>query len=198
VKYGELNLGQIEAIVNGLGGMDGVRRFLSGELVVKLVDRNWSIWKTIKLGTGIKDADDFRKAIKDCGMQIGDWANDILCKPQFTVATEETEVDLVIVSVAELGFKNRAKLKDIFTRAKELGLQLCPNEVGPQLRLQYPDQSKNEWLIIGMEPVADSVGYLRLFSVAHGGGGLWLGAYYDYPDSVWISSNRFVFVLPRK
>lgn len=35
MKYGELNLGQIEALVNKLGGMDGVRRFLSGELVVK-------------------------------------------------------------------------------------------------------------------------------------------------------------------
>lgn len=34
MKYGELNLGQVEAIVNKLGGMDGVRRFLSGETVV--------------------------------------------------------------------------------------------------------------------------------------------------------------------
>ncbi|TSC94043.1 MAG: hypothetical protein CEN87_712, partial [Parcubacteria group bacterium Licking1014_1] len=44
------------------------------------------VWKTIKLGTGSKNADDFRKAIKDCGMKIGDWANDILGKPEFTVA----------------------------------------------------------------------------------------------------------------
>jgi len=35
MKYGELNLGQIEAIVNKLGGMDGVQHFLSGELVIK-------------------------------------------------------------------------------------------------------------------------------------------------------------------
>jgi hypothetical protein len=31
MKYGELNLGQIEAIVNKLGGMEGVRRLLAGE-----------------------------------------------------------------------------------------------------------------------------------------------------------------------
>jgi len=37
MKYGELNLGQIEAAVNKLGGMDGVRRLLSGDLVVKAV-----------------------------------------------------------------------------------------------------------------------------------------------------------------
>lgn len=35
MKYGELNLGQVEAIVNKLGGMNGVQRFLSGELVVE-------------------------------------------------------------------------------------------------------------------------------------------------------------------
>ncbi|MDO8495220.1 MAG: hypothetical protein Q7S32_01675 [bacterium] len=38
MKYGELNLGQIEAIVNKLGGMDGVQRLLSGELVFKAVE----------------------------------------------------------------------------------------------------------------------------------------------------------------
>ena len=38
MKYGDLNLGQMEAIVNKLGGMDGVRRFLSGETVIKAVE----------------------------------------------------------------------------------------------------------------------------------------------------------------
>ncbi len=39
VKYSELNLGQIEAIVNKLGGMEGVQRFLSGkvEIVAKSI-----------------------------------------------------------------------------------------------------------------------------------------------------------------
>ena len=39
MKYGELNLGQVEALVNKLGGMDGVKRFLAGtvEVVVKSI-----------------------------------------------------------------------------------------------------------------------------------------------------------------
>jgi hypothetical protein len=37
MKYGELTLGQVEAIVNKLGGMDGVKGFLSGALVVTKV-----------------------------------------------------------------------------------------------------------------------------------------------------------------
>ncbi|MCX6760056.1 MAG: hypothetical protein NTW46_01795, partial [Candidatus Nealsonbacteria bacterium] len=38
MKYGELNLGQVEAIVNKLGGMEGVQRFLRGELTLKEPD----------------------------------------------------------------------------------------------------------------------------------------------------------------
>ncbi len=34
MKYGELTLGQVEAIVNKLGGMESVKRFLAGEAVV--------------------------------------------------------------------------------------------------------------------------------------------------------------------
>jgi hypothetical protein len=34
MKYGELNLGQVEAIVNKLGGIEGAMRLLRGELKV--------------------------------------------------------------------------------------------------------------------------------------------------------------------
>lgn len=39
MKYGELTLGQVEAIVNKLGGMGGVKRLLSGETVVSVANR---------------------------------------------------------------------------------------------------------------------------------------------------------------
>lgn len=37
MKYNDLSLGQIEAIVNKLGGMEGVQNFLSEKIVVKPV-----------------------------------------------------------------------------------------------------------------------------------------------------------------
>ena len=193
MKYGELNLGQIEAIVNRLGGMEGVQRFLSGELILKEIEYEWQVFKTIKLGTGLKTADDFRKSLKDNGFSIGDWANDILGKPAFTVAPEETEIDLVVVSVAELGFKNGATREQIYTRAKERGLNLCPAQVGPQLRLQYKDQPDGEVLIVAMEPITGSGGPLKLFRVRRDDSALWLSSYYGQPGHVWYSAYRFVF-----
>ncbi len=150
-------------------------------------------FKTIKLGT-LKDVAAIRKAIVDAGGHIGDWTNDLLGKDAFTVATKETEVKLVVASVAELGFKDGAKYSDICQRAKQLGLDLCPAEVGPQLRLQHTDQSNGEQLRIAMEPITDSDGNLGVFLVAHADSELYLFSLSGQPDSFWCGSDRFVFI----
>lgn len=195
MKYSQLNLGQIEAVVNKLGGMDGVKALLAGETIIQTIKRKFDIWKTINLGTH-KSADDFRKALKKSGNKIYDWADDILGTSDFNkrIAQTEKEIDLVIVTVEELGFKDSATRKEIYDRAIELGLKLCPAEVGPQLRLQYEDQPNGEYLHISMEPITDSGGDLGVFGVEHGDGGRWLDAYYGPPDDVWRSDGRWVFV----
>jgi len=194
MKYGEITFGQMEAIVNKLGGMDGVQRFLSDELVVSTSAKVWKTWRTVKLGTGLKIANDFRKAIKQSGMEISEWGNDLLGKSAFTVSSEEVEVELINVSVAELGFKYKATYKDICVRARELGLDLCPNEVGPQLRLQYNDQPKDEWLLVAMEAITDSNGSLRVFHVKRDDGGLCLGGGSGRSDYFWHGNDRFLFL----
>ncbi|MFA4999001.1 MAG: hypothetical protein WC514_03200 [Candidatus Paceibacterota bacterium] len=158
----------------------------------------FNIWKTIKLGTGLKTADDFRKSLKDNGFNIGDWANNILGKPSFKTVTEETEVDLVKVTVADLGFKKGARRDQIYDRAKDLGLELCPPEVGPQLRLQYRDQPNGEWALIGMELITGSGGGLGVFGVGCDYSGLWLIGGWGFPGGVWGPDCLWVFCLPRK
>ena len=198
MKYNDFSLGQVEAVFNKLGGAEGVMEFLSGKTMVVKVPfdgkTTFNVWKTIKLGTH-KDADALRKAMKKANFTIGDWANDILSKSAFTVASAEEEIQLVNMSVAELGFKDGATYGNICSKAKELGLELCPNEVGPQLRLQYKDQPKGEYLRIAMEPITDSDGNLGIFSVEHDGGGLWLNGSNGLSGNFWGAYNRFVFRL---
>ena len=195
MKYGELNLGQVEAIVNKLGGMEGVQRFLSGEFVVKMVERSFTIWKTITLGA-YQSSSEYRKALKVDGYRIGDYADQILNKVK--INETEVQIDLVIMTVAELGFKNGATRQQIYDRAIELGLELCPAEVGPALSLAYQDQPYRKGLLIAMKPIAASDGYLGVFGVGHGHGRRWLGSIYDRPDSFWNTDYRWVFVAPRK
>ena len=153
-------------------------------------------WRTLKLGTGLRSADNFRKDLKKSGYKISGWANDILGKPEFIVtSTKEVEVGLVNISVAELGFPNGATCKEIYQKVTELGLELCPPEVGPQLRLQYQNQPMNEQLFIGMEPIAGSDGRLGVFSVERAGDGRWLDTDYGGSGLVWSGSSRWVFLL---
>lgn len=161
--------------------------------VVSPLSKVWKILKTIHLGTGLKTADDFGKAVKSALMKIDDRANDILDKSAFTVAQVETEVELACATVKELTGKNMATLRDIFDAIRCIG-DLCPAEAGPQLRLQYTDQPKGERLVIAMEPITDSDGGLRLFSVEHCGDGPWLSADFGDPDGVWSGFYRFVFL----
>lgn len=150
------------------------------------------VWKTIRIGNH-PDNGALRQTVLDNGYRISNWADDILGK--VGVTTEPEEIDLVIVTVAELGFPNGGTREKIYSRAESLGLMLCPAEVGPQLRLQYPadEQPLNEWLLVAMEPIKVSDGYLEVFYVARHAYGAWLGSSYDSPGHVWHASGRWVF-----
>ncbi|MCX6722178.1 MAG: hypothetical protein NTY04_03235 [Candidatus Staskawiczbacteria bacterium] len=160
-----------------------------------------TVWQTIKLGTGLKTGEDFYKALKENGF-AAEGVRNMLGKPEFTVATKETEVDLVAVTVAELGFKDGADRKDVYAKAQQLGLQLCPAEVGPQLRLQYKFQHHETGFIIGMKPICSSVfssgDYLAVFDVEEHNSNLLLAPYFESFCSANNWFYKWVFILPRK
>jgi hypothetical protein len=131
------------------------------------------------------------KALTSNGFRISDWAGDILKKT--TLASAETEIELVLVTVSGLGFTKATRRDVIYDRARELGLDLVPAEVGPQLRLQYTDQPLNEWMVMAMEPIAYSDGGLGVFRVVHNHDGRWLSADYGIPGRMWSPDYRWVF-----
>ena len=80
--------------------------------------------------------------------------------------------------------------------ALELGLELCPAEVGPVVRLAYKDQPLSGWLIIAMNVITVSDGGFSVFREEHDDRGLWLSAGYGHPESFWGSDKHFVIVRP--
>ncbi len=167
---------------------------LATEQALRLPIMERPIWKTLKLGNGLKSSEDFITAIEDANGRASDWAKVIMNKPAFTASDESTELDLVIVTVAELGFPDGAKRQDIYDKAISFGLSLCPPEAGPQLRLQYMDQPKSEWLFIAMEPITGSDGGgISVFNVNHRDNVHWLSANYGAPGIIWYGSSRWVF-----
>ena len=120
--------------------------------------------------------------------------SDLFGKPACTCASEETDVDLVVLSVADLGFKEGALYSQICEKALAMELELCPAEVGPALRLAYENQPRGERLIIATKPFTDSGDDLDLFVMeVSGGEGLWLRGDCGPSDRFWEPDCRFVF-----
>jgi hypothetical protein len=151
----------------------------------------------IKLGTRHKTAADFRRAFEAADCWLAAHANDILDSDAFHVADTETEIKLVAKSVADLGFRGSAAYSAICARARELGLALCPAEVGPQLRLQYRAQPPTHFLHIAMEPILHSSGHFVIFSVDRSLDARYLATRSSAPDHIWFSNTCFVFSDPR-
>jgi len=155
------------------------------------------VWKTIELGV-FQSTNAYLKVLHTADVKIGYHASKILKKQEFTVASQKREVKLVKLTLPELGFPNGALLEEIYARAKELGLDVCPAEVGPALRLAYKDQPNGEWLLIAMEPISDSgVGGgppdRIVLEIGHVGGSLWLDNRYFRPVLL-LPADHWVFV----
>jgi len=138
-----------------------------------------------------KSCEDLSKVLISNGFRISGWAVDVLKK--VPLADTEAEIELVLATVAKLGFQKATRRGTIYSRARQLGLDLVPAEVGPQLRLAYTDQPMDEWILMAMEPVADSEGSLVVFSVDRGEDGQWLEINYGGIDEMWDPDVRWVF-----
>lgn len=154
------------------------------------------VWKTVAIGT-FTDFAALRSAMGTLGCGVGSSADEIISRPAFILSGWKTEVDLVAVSAAELGFGGEtATLRNIYAQAQTLGLGIAPAEVAPQLRLQYLDQPIGEFLIVAMEPIRTWAGQPVILSVANGGAGLILIGQDGQDDLELPVSSRFVFLRP--
>ena len=153
------------------------------------------VWKTIQIGR-YKTPEEIKKALEDSGFKMSEWAEQVLEKTP--LSGNPSEINLVRMTVADLGFESNATTEEIYTRANELGLGLCPAEVGPEPRLQYSDQPKSEWLLVAMEPVVLAIGGLNVFSLVCDVDGRWFKAYDGGPGLEWNPEDSFLFVLRKQ
>jgi hypothetical protein len=169
----------------------------TGSGVVQGRINSFSIWKKATLGV-LQSAAAVREAMDAAHVHVGDAADEILGRPGFGFGRRKVELDLVVVSVADLGFGERgASLADVYARSAQLGLDLCPAELAPNLRLQYLNQPIGESLQIAMKPEATYHGEPIALALTNGGEGLLLIGGDAHPDQIQSAPVRFVYVRPR-
>mgnify|MGYP000985917348 CR=1 FL=1 len=145
--------------------------------------------QSLELST--KTPEQYTKELIDNGNQIYSYAQQILNKIEALKSPEQ--ISLVSFSVEQLGFPNGATLQEIYDKAQSMGLELCPPQVGPELRLSYTDQPNNEYLVIAMEAITDADGGPGLFGVDRFDSEPYLGYFYGGLGFRWRGNYRFVF-----
>lgn len=157
----------------------------------KTVSSYFPVFKKIKIGT-YKSITGLKQSLFFRGFQLGGWGDAVLNNVQ--LAKKEKEINLHIASVRELTGKDEETNRKINEAIVESGYNLCPAEVGPQLRLQYTDQPKGEWIRLAMEPLKDSKGSLFIFCIDHDFAGKWLCGNNGHPDNInWTGDSLFLF-----
>lgn len=191
-----LSVGQLNALVKTLGGEKNVMAILRGELVAVVRRPNtFPIWKTERLGV-YKTADEYREALRKAKRPGDDWVSEILGNPAFVCANEETKLELVAPTVADLGFKEGAYDSQIREKALEMGLKRCPIETIPELHLSDEVRTRNERVVIAIEAITDAGGELDGLDVELGRDGLQLRGHCSSEDRFRAAECRFVFARP--
>jgi hypothetical protein len=148
---------------------------------------------TLETDPEIDSPEKAEKAIRKQDISLLNLDKDILNKTKFS-KTKET-YDLVRFSVKQLGFPNGATTDEIYRRAEELGLELCPAEVGPQLRLQYHGKGM---MWIAMKQITDSKGNPCVFYLNSRDGELELYNANALPSRIWPDDRKVVFRYYKK
>jgi hypothetical protein len=67
-------------------------------------------WRTVTIGNGLRTAPDFRRAFKKAECEMVEWSKRILELPAFAVSKKKKEIELIALSVWQLGFRKGAPL----------------------------------------------------------------------------------------
>ena len=96
---------------------------------------------TVILGTH-EDGKALLDSLTKNHFRVSKWSMQALTHRNFPVAEEERQVDVIVMSLLEMGFlqDELASLDTIIKRARKLGFEVCTPELAAQLRLQYTDQ----------------------------------------------------------
>lgn len=147
---------------------------------------------------GGKDLNQLQRELSESKINVSSSAEHMMRTGLSLTAGKGQDLDIVRLKVGDLGLPDDYPTTDkIFKKAKDLGLELCPPDLGPNYRLQYKDQPMNEWFSIGMESISDSYGGPDVFRLEHIANGLWLRGSWAGPGNECRPRLEFVFSLSK-
>ncbi len=162
------------------------------------------ITRIVEVG-GLSKTDLIEK-LKQNSILMNEYGKKLLTDDKFTTSHIKHSLHTVELTVSNLGFPNGTTTSQLYKRAAELGLTLCPIELGPYLRLAFTDQPEeySENLLkrkqaplgsitIASEILTENDNFPKGFYLRKINGTLWLRGYIADQLHIWNPHDHFIF-----
>lgn len=140
------------------------------------------------------------------GIKLNEAAQTLFAHEGFTTSESSYSVETAEITVGALGYSNGAAIAQIFDKAQDVGLSLCPLELGPHLRLQFLDQAEGSLgqppsrhrappgsLTIASRPLTEDDDVPKGFYLRRIDGVLWLRGYHSGSEHLWSPEDHLIF-----
>ncbi len=170
----------------------------------KILARPGVVIRKVKYGGLSKEA--LLKRLIAENIHLNEYAMVLWKSDAFVVSPKEEVAEIVELSVQDLEFTDGATFEEIFCRIKQLGLDFCPLEIGPYLRLSYMDQEeevetgknkapKGSITIFSKIEKPEDEEFPKGFYIRKIDGKLWLRGYICPMDYIWAQEARIALKL---
>jgi len=162
------------------------------------------ITRTVEVG-GLTKTQLIQK-LQQYSVLMNESAERLLADDKFTTSDTKYSLQTVELTVCDLGFPDGATTSQIFNRASDLGLELCPVELGPYLRLEYLDQPEgysgnpikrhqapSGSITIASKILIEDYDFPKGFYLRRIEGELWLRGYRADHLHVWNPDDHLIF-----
>jgi hypothetical protein len=168
-----------------------------------------TITRTVEVGGHTKQQ--LIQRLDEYSILLNEYGKRLLTDEKFTISETKYNLQTVELTVGYIGFPEGATTAQIYKRAIELGLELCPLELGPYLRLEYLDQPEGDSgpslrqhqaptgsITIATEILTEDDNFPKGFYLRRINGELWLRGYIADDLHIWNPNDHFVFSLTKK
>lgn len=144
--------------------------------------------------------------LRELSVRMNESANRLFSDDRFTTTATRHILSTVELTVGSLGYPQGAPWEEIRARSDQLGLDVCPLELGPHLRLAYLDQPEGSFgdpprehrapfgsVTVVSKPLDEDPDTPKGFYLRRIDGVLWLRGYRSERTYVWDPGDHLVF-----
>lgn len=123
----------------------------------------FDVFKEISIG-GLRKEHLLRQLF-EAGIQFTPYADTLFDHFQFSPSSKAEKVNLVKVTLSDLGLEDTFTFEEFSSRASMLGLKLCPLYLAAFLRLEYLDQPEGPYLTVASHKPSEDENFPNGFAL---------------------------------